>query len=40
LRPIGRAFDYSDLEHGMAQLQLVFRQSRRSVDVLARGGTS
>lgn len=32
-----RSFDYSDLEHCMAQLDLVLRQTRRSLDTLARG---
>jgi hypothetical protein len=38
LAPIERrAFDYSDLERGMTQLDLVLRQTRRSLDALARG---
>ena len=32
-----RSFDYGDLEHCMAQLDLVRRQTRRSLDALARG---
>ena len=32
-----RSFDYSDLEHCMAQLDLVLRQTRRSLDALTRG---
>jgi hypothetical protein len=32
-----RAFDYSDLERGMAQLDLVLRRTRRSLDTLVRG---
>jgi len=37
LAPIERrAFDYSDLERGMAQLDLVLRQTRRSLDALVR----
>jgi hypothetical protein len=31
-----RAFDYNDLEHCMAQMDHVIRQTRRSLDVLAR----
>jgi hypothetical protein len=31
------AFDYSDLERGMAQLDLVLRRTRRSLDALVRG---
>ena len=31
-----RSFDYSDLEHCMAQLDQVIRQTRRSLDALAR----
>jgi hypothetical protein len=38
LNPIEqRAFDYSDLEQSMAQLDLVLRETRRSLDVLRRG---
>ena len=38
LTPVGRrSVDYSDLEHCMAQLNLVLRQTRRSLDALARG---
>ena len=37
LTPIERrSFDYSDLEHCMAQLDLVLRQTRRSLDGLSR----
>lgn len=32
-----RSFDYSDLEHCMAQLDLILRQTRRSLDALTRG---
>ncbi len=38
LTPVARrSFDYSDLEHSMAQLDLVLRQTRRSLDAQARG---
>jgi hypothetical protein len=38
LAPIERrAFDYSDLERGMAQLDRVLRRTRRSLDALVRG---
>ena len=38
LSPIERrAFDYGDLEQSMAQLDLVLRETRRSLDVLTRG---
>jgi len=32
-----RGFDYSDLEQCVVQLELVLRQTRRSLDALARG---
>jgi hypothetical protein len=32
-----RAFDYSDLEQSMGQLDLVLRETRRSLDVLRHG---
>jgi hypothetical protein len=32
-----RAFDYNDLELGMAQLDLVFRRTRRPLDALVHG---
>jgi hypothetical protein len=31
-----RAFDYSDLEQSMAQLDVVLRETRRSLDALTR----
>ncbi len=38
LAPIERrAFDYHDLESGMAQLALVIRRTRRSLEALVRG---
>jgi hypothetical protein len=38
LNPIERrAFDYGDLEQSMAQLDLVLRETRRSLDILTRG---
>jgi hypothetical protein len=41
LTPIERrAFDYSDLEQSMAQLELVLRETRRSLDVLTRGDST
>jgi hypothetical protein len=35
-----RAFDYSDLEQSMAQLDLVLRETRRSLDGLTRGASA
>jgi len=41
LTPIERrAFDYSDLERGMVQLDLVIRRTRRSLDALVRGAAA
>jgi hypothetical protein len=35
-----RAIDYSELDHAMAQLEQTIRDTRRTLDALARGDIS